>query len=96
MMNDMEKAIFDIIEEVYKCKYTGNVKVTKLGRGWEGYKVVIDLDNPDVPALQISADLEAEDFLKYVKQELISRQLHRVKFYKGIKIYPEDEERRTC
>ena len=92
----MEKAIFDIIEEVYKCKYTGNVKVTKLGRGWEGYKVVIDLDNHDVPALQISADLEAEDFLKYVKQELISRQLHRVKFYKGIKIYPEDEERRTC
>lgn len=92
----MEKAIFDIIEEVYKCKYTGNVKVTKLGRGWEGYKVVIDLDNPDVPALQISADLEAEDFLKYVEQELISRQLHKVQSFTGIKYELEDEVRRTC
>lgn len=95
-MNKMEKAIFDMIERRYKCKYTGNVKVTKLGKGWAGYKVEIDLDNPDKPMIQISADLEAEDFLKYVEQELISRQLPRVKYYRGVKIYPEDEERRTC
>lgn len=95
-MNNIEKAILDIIEEKYKCKYTGNIKVTKLGRGWEGYKVVLDFDNQDKPLIEISADLEAEDFLKYVKQELVSRQLHRVKFYRGVKIYPEDEGRRTC
>jgi len=95
-MNDMEKAILNIIEEKYKCTFNGGIKVTKLGRGWEGYKLVIDYDNSEAPILELSADLEAEDFLKYVKQELISRQLHRTKFYRGIKIYPEDEERRAC
>lgn len=95
-MNYMEQAILDIIESKYKCKYTGHIKVTKLGKGGTGYKVIIDLDNPDKPMIQISADLTAEDFLKFVEQELVSRQLQRVKFFKGIKIYPEDEERRTC
>ena len=95
-MNEMEKAIFDIIRNKYKREYTGNIKVTKLGLGGTGYKAVIDLDNPDKPMIQIAADLNAEDFLKFVEQELVSRQLHRVKYYRGIKIYPEDEERRTC
>lgn len=95
-MNSMEKAILDIIEKRYKRKYTGGIKVTKLGTGWAGYKVVLDLGNPDKRVIQISADLEAEDFLKYVEQELISRQLYKVKFFRGVVTYPEDEERRTC
>lgn len=95
-MNDMEKAILDILECKYKCTFTGHIKVTKLGKGGTGYKVVFDFDNLDKPVLQISADLNAEDFLKFVEQELISRQLHRIKFFRGVKIYPEDEERRTC
>jgi len=49
------------------------VKVTKLGLGGTGYKVVIDLDNPDKPKIQLAADLNAEDFLKFVEQELVSR-----------------------
>mgnify|MGYP002514957434 CR=1 FL=1 len=44
-MNDMEKAILDMIECKYKCKYTGHIKVTKLGLGGTGYKVVFDFDN---------------------------------------------------
>ena len=95
-MNKMEEAILNIIEKRYKRKYVGGIKVTKLGTGWAGYKVVLDLGNPDKRLIQISADLEAEDFLKFVEQELISRQLHKVLFFKGVKIYPEDEERRTC
>ena len=95
-MNYMEEAILNMIQCKYKCKYTGHVKVTKLGKGGTGYKVVFYFDNPDKPLIQISADLEAEDFLKFVEQELVSRQLHRVKFFRGVKIYPEDEERRTC
>ena len=95
-MNSMEKAILDIIEKRYKRKYTGGIKVTKLGTGWAGYKVVLDLGNPDKRIIQISADLEAEDFLKYVEQELISRQLYKVKFFRGVVTYPEGEERRTC
>ena len=95
-MNKMEEAILNIIEKRYKRKYTGDIKVTKLGKGWAGYKVVFDLGNPDRRPIQIAADLEAEDFLKFVEQELVSRQLQKVKFFRGVKIYPEDEERRTC
>ena len=95
-MNDMEKAILDIIRKRYKREYTGGLKVTKLGKGGTVYKFVFDFDNLDKPVLQISADLNAEDFLKFVEQEIVSRQLQRVKYFRGIKIYPEDEERRTC
>lgn len=95
-MNNMEKAILDIIEKRYKRKYTGGIKVTKLGKGWAGYKVVFDLGNPDRRPIQIAADLEAEDFLKFVEQELISRQLYKVQFFRGIKKELEDETRGTC
>jgi hypothetical protein len=47
--------------------------VTKLGKGGTGYKVELDFDNLDKPVIQISADLNAEDFLKFVEQELVSR-----------------------
>ena len=95
-MNNMEEAILQIIEKRYKRKYTGGIKVTKLGKDWTGYKLVLDLGNPDKRLIQIAADLEAEDFLKFVEQELISRQLQKVMFFKGVVNYPEDEERRTC
>lgn len=95
-MNSMEKAILNIIEKRYKRKYTGSIKVTKLGNGWAGYKVVLDLGNPDKRLIQISADLEAEDFLKFVEQELISRQLQKVQFFKGVKTELENDTRRTC
>ncbi len=95
-MNKMEEAILNIIEKRYKRKYTGGIKVTKLGKGWAGYKLVLDLGNPDRRLIQISADLEAEDFLKFVEQELISRQLYKVQFFRGVKKELEDEIRRTC
>lgn len=90
-MNHLEKTILDIIEKRYKRKYTGGIKVTKL---ISGYKLVLDLGNPDVGGIQISADINSEeDFLKYVEQELISRQLERVQFFRGVVNYPEDEQR---
>jgi len=93
-MNHLEKHILDIIEKRYKRKYTGGIQVTKL---LSGYKLVLDLGNPDKRVIQISADIDSEeDFLKYVEQELISRQLQRVKFFRGIVNYPEDDERKTC
>ena len=94
-MNKLEQAILDIIEKRYKHKYVGGIKVTKLGTEPEGYKLVLDLGNPDKRVIQISADLNAEDFLKFVEKELISRQLYKVQFFRGIVNYPEDEKRRT-
>lgn len=95
-MNEIEEAILKIIEDKYNCIYNGGIKVTKLGTGRAGYKLVLDLGTEEKHPIQISADLEAEDFLKFVEKELLERQLHKVKFFRGIKIYPEDEERRTC
>lgn len=90
-MNHLEKHILDIIENRYKRKYTGGIKVTKL---LSGYKLVLDLGIPDKRGIQISADVESEeDFLKFIEKELISRQLERVQFFRGIVNYPEDDER---
>ena len=91
-MNNLEKAILDIIENRYKRKYTGGIIVTRL---ISGYKLVLDLGNPDKRIIQISVDCDSEeDFLKYIEQELISRQLERVQFFRGVVNYPEDEQRR--
>lgn len=93
-MNHLEKSILDIIEKRYKRKYVGGIKVTKL---LSGYKLVLDLGNPDKRMIQISADVKSEeDFLKFIEQELISRQLERVQFFRGVVNYSEDDERCTC
>jgi hypothetical protein len=93
-MNHLEKAILDIIEKRYKRKYVGGIYVTKL---LSGYKLVLDLGNPDKRLIQISTDCESEeDFLKFIEKELVSRQLIRVQFFRGVVNYPEDEERVTC
>ena len=95
-MNYMEEAVLKLIEKHYHKKYIGGLKVTKLGKGWAGYKLVLNLGNPDIRPIVISADLEAEDFLKFIEQEIVSRQLIQVQWFRGIKTYIEDEERRTC
>ena len=93
-MNHLEKQILDIIEKRYKRKYIGGITVKKLQ---SGYKLILDLGNPDKKLIQISADTDSEeDFLKFIETELISRQLARVQFFKGIVNYPEDDKRCTC
>lgn len=93
-MNDLEKAVLDIIERRYKCKYTGQLKVQRLKSG--GYKLSLDFD-PEVSLIQIALDTDDPNvFLKYVEKELIERQLIKVEYFTGIKIYPEDETRGNC
>lgn len=94
-MNELEQKILDFIEKKYCRIYNGGLKVTKIGTGPTGYKLVLYLGNEDRRPIQIAADLNAEDFLKFIEHELISRQLIRVQWFKGIKKYPEDEERGT-
>lgn len=90
-MNHLEQNILDIIEKRYKRKYVGGIKVTKLV---SGYKLVLDLGNPDKRIIQISADINSEeDFLKFIEKELIARQLEKVQFFRGVVNYPEDEQR---
>lgn len=92
-MNHLEEQILCIIKNRYKRNYTGGIKVTKLV---SGYKLVLDLGIPDKRTIQIAADANSEDeFLKFVEQELISRQLEKVKFFRGVVNYPEDDQRTT-
>lgn len=91
-MKELEQAILCLIEKRYKRKYCGDIKVTQLK---SGYSVAFDLGVPDKHPIIISADLNAEDFLKFIEQELISRQLYKVQFFRGIKRELEDETRRT-
>jgi len=72
-MNSMEKAIYDIIEKHYHRRFVGDIKVTKLGTGWAGYRANLYREHSTYPLIEIAAELEAEDFLKFVEQELISR-----------------------
>ena len=92
-MNHLEKAIYEMIEKHYERKYVGKIKVTRLENG---YNMVMDFCNPDAPLLQIAADIEDEtEFLKFIEQELISRQLQRGQWYKGIIKSLNGEERGT-
>ena len=91
-MNHLEKAVLDIIEKRYKRKYVGKIKVVGLTQG--GYKLSLYLENTTYPRIVISADIpDEEKWLKFIEKELISRQLQRVEFFKGIRT---DEERGTC
>lgn len=91
-MNHLERKILESIEKYYKRKYTGGIMVTKL---LSGYKLVLDLGNPDKRVIQISYDCNSEeDFLKFIEKEIISRQLCKVQFFTGVVNYPEDDEKR--
>ena len=82
-MNELEKAILDIIEKRYDCKYVGGIKVVQLPTG--GYKLTLNLGYHHTKQLEISADLKAEDFLKFIEQEIVDRQLIQVQWFTGIK-----------
>jgi hypothetical protein len=46
-MNELELKILDFIEKKYNRKYNGGLKVTKLGVGPTGYKLILYLGNED-------------------------------------------------
>ena len=90
-MNDLEKAVLDIIEEIYKKKFIGKLKVLKL-KDVESYTLKLYVHQYD--PIVISADCkDAEDFLNFVRQELKSRQLIKANYFNVIKA---DDKRSTC
>ena len=83
MMNDLEEKILQIICEVYKKQYIGKLEVKKIRNG---YSLYLYLDKEFAP-LQMAADAEtAEDFLEFVRKELVSRQLIKAKYLKPVKL----------
>lgn len=89
-MNDLEKAILDMIQEIYKRKFIGRIKVTKI-KDQESYILRLYVHQYD--PIVIAADMNAEDFLNFVRKELVSRQLIKSEFFNVVKA---DDKGRTC
>lgn len=84
---ELEAAIRDIIRDIYCKEYISKLIITELPEG--GYFAKFALNNIDKP-LVISAQLNATDFLKFMKEELRTKSLWRVEYSLGYKTYPED------
>ena len=88
-MTELETQVLNIIEDLYKCKYTGKLKVEQ---NENCYTLKLFLTNQDFSNIQIS--VETDDFLGYIKKELLSRRLDRNKFFKLVR-YDEKRENYT-
>lgn len=84
---ELEAAIRDIIRDIYCKEYISKLIITELPEG--GYSAKFALNNIDKP-LVISAQLNATEFLKFMKEELRTKSLWRVEYSLGYKTYPED------
>ena len=85
-METLEQAILDIIQSEYCKKYTGLLKVERLQPN--GILVKLGLNTPEKP-IQIAAQLEDEQFLKFFRQELRERNLNTVKYFDGVQTIVE-------
>jgi hypothetical protein len=95
---DLKQAILDCIRQLYKLEFIGEIKIEDLDP--VGYKVSLNLDRSENPLVLI-ADLPDDEFLEFMREEIRSRKLHKVKHYLATKV-PGDtiklcnERERTC
>ena len=95
---DLKQAILDCIRQLYKMEFIGTIKIEDLDP--IGYKVSLNLDRSENPLVLI-ADLPDDEFLEFMREEIRSRKLHKVKHYLATKV-PGDtiklcnERERTC
>ena len=82
-LTDMKQAILDFIEDNYNKKFIGELKLEDISED-KVYKVSFYLHNTENPLVLIAP---YENFLDFVKQELLTKQLHRVSRNKLIKYY---------
>ena len=95
---DLKQVILDCIRQLYKMEFIGEIKVEDLNP--IGYKVSLNLDRSENPLVLI-ADLPDNKFLKFIKEELRSRKLHKMKHYLATKVPGNtinncNERERTC
>ncbi len=83
-MNELEQTILDMIEQIYKKKYIGKLKVTKIV-DQDSYILKLYMGNNEFPPIELATDGTVEDFLNFVRKELVSRQLIRNKFFKVVR-----------
>ena len=73
------------MRECHGVIFIGSLQIEDLQP--EGYKVSINLDNSENPII-IMADLPDSEFIPFIKEELRSRKLHRLKHFKLQKLCP--------
>ena len=74
---ELEAAIQEILTNEYD--YIAKFKLVEVEFGFDA---ILDLNTPLTP-LHIAAQLPAEKFLKYFKEEMSLRRLHHVQYYTG-------------
>jgi hypothetical protein len=95
---DLKQAILGCIRQLYKMEFIGEIKIEDLDP--VGYKVSLNLDRSENPLVLI-ADLPDEEFLDFIREEIRSRKLHKVKHYLATKVPGNtinicNERERTC
>lgn len=84
-MEEIKNEILEFIKQLYHKKYIGKLIVTEIKP--IGYQVKFGLNNIDKP-LVISAELPKDQFLKFMYQEIKDRRMDFVKYFIGVKTYP--------
>jgi len=79
--------ILSLIEDTYKKKYIGTIKVKKLKP--IGWRVRLGMNNDDKP-LYITAELPDNKFLKFFRLELLDRNWDCSEYFEGYKSYPDN------
>lgn len=92
VIQDIKEYILEQIRQLYKKEYTGKLWISKLNP--IGYQIKFGMNNDDKP-LVISAELEYCDFLKFMRKELRDRGMDLVKYFIGVKTYP-DQGQNKC
>lgn len=84
-MDGLEQNVIDLIEQVYKCKFIGNLKIEKQENL---YQLRIFLHDEHFMAYTLAKQCDSDDeFLEFVKKELQENRIIRSKHSKLI-IYP--------
>lgn len=76
-IQDIEHLIRESIMDLYGKQYIGKLKIEPLET--KGYCVTFGMNNTNLPIV-ICAELDDIDFIKYIKQELKTMRLDRVKY----------------
>lgn len=92
-IEELKDSILQLIEQIYQKKYIGKLWITRLDP--IGLQVKLGMNNVDKPIV-ISAQLEDQDFLNFFKEELRSRGLNTIKYFLGVKSYPDQNNNNFC
>lgn len=89
---ELKNKILCIIQEVYHYqgrtwRYNGKLKISKLSP--MGYSVTFGLNNIDKPIV-ISAELNDDAFIKFIREELRSRHFNDIQWFIGEHNYPDN------